>query len=189
MVRIKCSHNIPSHRMGNPELMWRVTDAFREVMWEVYREHMTFSRNLDTQVTFYFFLKKMPVRIKTKRLHLPFSFSFSFFSHPVLSPFLCHHGCHVNSWPVKCGSAGGNQQRESQCFWWCGFNFTIWWQILCLVFHECCLFSSSDQAQEMRSMIISLQSWRNWKLWAGHRNSNLETLASLIIGNIFRNRI
>ena len=188
MVRIKCSHNIPSHRMGNPELMWRVTDAFREVMWKVYREHMTFSHNLDTKVTFYF-KKKNACKNKDQEATPSCFFLFFFFFPPSSLPFLCHHGCHVNSWPVKCGSAGGNQQRESQCFWWCGFNFTIWWQILCLVFHECCLFSSSDQAQEMRSMIISLQSWRNWKLWAGHRNSNLETLASLIIGNIFRNRI
>lgn len=104
---------------------------------------------------------------------------------------LCRPGCRVNSCPVKRGRADKNQQREVFLVVWFEL-YLFWWQIPWLAFHECCLNLSSNQSQEMRSVISSFSDMRKlnpWDVMKGHRNFNWETLASLIIGNVFRTRI
>ena len=130
-----------------------------------------------------FFIKQMPVRIKSTVPRLPFFPS-------SLIP-LCRPSCRVNSCPVKRGRADKNQQREVFLVVWFEL-YLFWWQIPWLAFHECCLNLSSNQSQEMRSVISSFSDMRKlnpWDVMKGHRNFNWETLASLIIGNVFRTRI
>lgn len=66
-------------------------------------------------------------------------------------------------WPVTGGSADKNQQRGPvlSVIWF--YLYIFWWQIPCLAFHECCLNLSSNQSQEMRSVISSFSDMRKLK--------------------------
>lgn len=162
MVRIKCSHNIPSLRkMWSPELMWHLKrQPRREAMWGVYGLLIWVSHTTLILKLLLLFFTKGACNIKGYTASPSIS---SYFSTSL--PFLSCHSYHANSWPVKCGGADRDQHRDGQCFWLFSFNLTFMWKILCLASHEFCLCSPSNQSHELGSVIILLSEMRKLRSW------------------------
>lgn len=155
MFRTKCSHSIlRSQDVNHWANMTSERRPWTEVIKRVYEEfvglpHTALALKL-------FFIKKMPVRIKSTTPRLPF------FSRFTASP-LCRRGGPVN--PDQ--SQVAVQTKISRGWpvfpvvWLYLYLFS--WQIPCLAFHECCLNLSSNQSQEMRSVISSFSDMRKLK--------------------------
>lgn len=108
-----------------------------------------------------------------------------FFPGHCISPIPYHRGCHGNS-RLNVAVLREITIGDCQCFWLFVLNFNSMWQILWLAFCECGLLSSSNQSNEVGSVISSLLDMRKLKyeeVKKVTKKSNQEIWTSAVIHN------